>query len=88
MTQANTIAQRQLLPFASNFTVTDGDTAYNTSAKFAGGEVAIVPISCWFLKIGLPRVMLVQASKMVFFGSRSATQPEPNKPPLKSSTLR
>ena len=35
MTQANTIAQRQLLPFASNFTVTDGDTAYNTSAKCA-----------------------------------------------------
>ena len=35
MTQANTIAQRQLLPFASNFTVTDGDTAYNTSAKVA-----------------------------------------------------
>jgi hypothetical protein len=35
MTQANTIAQRQLLPFASNFTVTDGDTAYNTSTKCA-----------------------------------------------------
>ena len=35
MTQANTIAQRQLLPFATNFTVTDGDTAYNTSAKVA-----------------------------------------------------
>jgi predicted RecA/RadA family phage recombinase len=35
MTQANTIAQRQLLPFATNFTVTDGDLAYNTSAKCA-----------------------------------------------------
>jgi hypothetical protein len=33
MTQANTIAQRQLLPFASAYTVTDGDTAYNTSGK-------------------------------------------------------
>ena len=32
MTNANTIAQRQLLPFASSYTVADGDANYNTSA--------------------------------------------------------
>ena len=35
MTQNLAVAQRNLQPFQSSYTVTSGDTAYNTSAKVA-----------------------------------------------------